>query len=206
MPNMTASSILAFAVLAVALGGLWSFKEQRRAGFDAMSALPATGAGVPQLPGMRAQEPPALQPEDSGQPGSTVRGRVAQIYVRVQEGVYLALERAPQHLREAKNLYVEIEYPDALKSGETGVRGYVGEGHENLRVGDIVAVRLAHKHQPKVFPIREITRVTELVAPRDSELARAFERRILARQAAGTAVARESERAAPLREALQGKK
>jgi hypothetical protein len=119
---------------------------------------------------------------------------VKAFYVRVENNVMLALERTPQHLRKPENLYVDIEFPDLLRNGAGSATGLLGEAYEGAQVGDIVALRFANRHDPKFFPVRETTKVTQLVARKDTELARDFERRILARngQGLGSAVARQS--------------
>ena len=151
---------------------------------DPALVLPPTAAGRPldlfapaSVPG-----PAALQPDDSGQPGSTVRGRVARMYYRTHDNIFLAAEHTPTHQRLPERLFVEVEYPDRLKSGALSVLTWADADFGDVRTGDVVSLRLAHKHQPKAFPVRETTRVTSVVARRDTALAQAYEMRIAARK------------------------
>ncbi len=158
-----------------------------RASGDIMQGLPPTALGRPLEQPSAAPSEPNLQPDDSGQPGSTVRGRVSRLYYRAQDNIFVAAEYTPAHQRLPQNLYVEIEFPDRLKSGAQSMLGRAVDDVADARVGDIVSLRLAHRHDPKTFPVRETTKVTGLIAGHDTELARAYERRIVARKS-GAAV------------------
>ncbi|MSQ54056.1 MAG: hypothetical protein EXR31_01690 [Betaproteobacteria bacterium] len=160
-----------------------------RASPDIMQGLPPTAFGRPldqPAPAMAEQN---LQPDDSGQPGSSVRGRVSRLYYRAQDNIFVAAEYTLAHQRLLQNLYVEIEFPDRLKNGAQSMLGRAVDEYADARVGDIVSLRLAHRHDPKNFPVRETTKVTGLIAGRDTELARAYERRIVARKSGGAVYA-----------------
>ena len=190
--------LLALAVAGLGLSTLVSVSTHR----ISLEALPPTAAGAPWPPAGTGSPAPGLVPApapgpDAAKPslaGLEAQGRVKAFYVRVENNVMLALERTPQHLRKPENLYVDIEFPDLLRNGAGSATGLLGEAYEGAQVGDIVALRFAHRHDPKFFPVRETTKVTQLVARKDTELARDFERRILARngQGLGSAVARQS--------------
>lgn len=174
---------------------------------DPTAGLPPTAAGRPgegygTWSASPATDLPRLQPDDSGDAGSTVRGRVSQVYVRMHDNVFLAADRAPRHLHNPEQMFVEIEYPDLLRNGSGTTRAKLSATFDGVGVGDVVSVRLAHKHNPKFFPVRETTRVTELVARRNSELARAYENRIMARTTGAGLLAAQPERAPALRDVL----
>ena len=180
-------------LVAAAVAGIWQWQQPASqpwqmsvldAARDPVQVLPPTAAGRPLdlLQPAQLAEPVALQPDDSGLPGSTVRGRVARMYYRTHDNIFLAAEHTPTHQRIPERLFVEVEYPDPLKSGARSALTWADEGFADVRIGDVVSLRLAHKHHPKAFPVRETTRVTSVVARRDTALAQAFEMRIAARK------------------------
>ena len=181
--------IIGLAVAAVAAAGLWQAREPSQPGWALSSidqapvpaqAVEPTAAGRPQdLFGAGAEAPAGLQTDDSGSPGSTPRGRVARMFYRTHDNIYLAAEYTPTLQR----------VPDRLKSGAVSVLTRVDEKFADVRIGDVVDLRIAHKHDAKNFPVRETTRVTALVARSDSALAHAFEARIVARKGGDTALA-----------------
>jgi hypothetical protein len=151
---------------------------------DPMQGLPPTAASWPRLdePGPASAAPQIrLQPDDRGEPGTSVQGRVARLFVRADDNILIQLERVPPHLRDLAKLWVEIEFPEVLQTGALSALGALGADHASVQAGDIVAMRIAHKHDPKMFPVRELTRVTEVIAKRDTELARMYELRIAER-------------------------
>lgn len=189
--------IIGLLMVVAAAGGAWQLREPARPGWDLSSIdrVPApsqpvepTAAGRPLdllAPGAESAELPIpLQPDDSGQGGSTARGRVARMYYRTHENIYIAAEHTPAMQRQPDRLYAEVEYPDRLKSGALSVLTRVDERFGDVRIGDVVDLRIAHKHDAKNFPVRETTRVTALVARSDTMLARAFDTRIASRKAA----------------------
>jgi len=180
-------------LVAAAIVGAWQWQQPTiqpwqmsvlDAARDPARVLPPTASGrsLDLLPPPSLPDPAALQPDDSGQPGSTVHGRVARLYYRTQDNVFLAAEFTPSFQRVPERLFVEVEYPDRLKTGALSVLTWAAGEFGDVRAGDVVSLRLAHRHQPKAFPVRETTRVTSVVARRDTELAQAFEVRIAARK------------------------
>lgn len=188
---------IGLAVAAAAVAGLWQAREPEQPVWKLSSihqapmptqAVEPTAAGRPTdivLPEAGA----GLQTDDSGALGSRPRGRVSRMFYRTHDNIFLAAEYTPTMQRVPERLYAEVEYPDRLKSGALSVLARVDEKSGDARPGDIVDIRIAHKHDSKNFPLRETTRVTALVARSDSSLAQAFEARIVARKAGDTALA-----------------
>ena len=134
------------------------------------------------LPGARSAAP--VGRTDIG--GTRATGQVTQVYVRVEQGVYLAWDRTPETLRRKGEVYADVRFPELLANGQESALVYIGRGVDDLRQGDIAEVRFAHRAVAAVgaasaFPVREITRMTELVARNGTPMARDIERRILAR-------------------------
>jgi hypothetical protein len=189
--------IIGLAVAGVAAAGLWQLREPAPPGWSLSSidqapvptrAVEPTAAGRPSE--LFAPEAGAgLQTDDTGSPGSSPRGRVSRMFYRTHDNIYLAAEYTPTLQRVPERLYAEVEYPDRLKSGALSVLTRVDQKFGDVRPGDVVDVRIAHKHDSKNFPVRETTRVTALVARSDSALAQAFEARIVARKGGDTALA-----------------
>ena len=76
-----------------------------------------------------------------------------------------------------------------LANGSGTTRAMIDSSQPMIAVGDVVEIRFAHKdsrESAKFFPVKETTRVTELVAKRDEKLAADYERRIAARTGRGT--------------------
>lgn len=138
-----------------------------------LNALPATGAGG--RDGQRLET--ALG-------GKRLVGRVSRRYDYVADALYADPERLPWSKQMTNTVrFVEVEFPDRLPNGNGSTSARLIDSSD-AQIGDIVEIRIAHKHNPRFFPVREVTRVTDLVAKRDSAFARDFERRIrLARRA-----------------------
>lgn len=189
--------IIGLAIAGIAAAGLWQLREPAQPGWSLSSidqapvptqAVEPTAAGRPSE--LTAPEAGAgLQTDDSGSPGSSPRGRVSRMFYRTHDNIYLAAEYTPTLQRVPERLYAEVEYPDRLKSGALSVLTRVDQKFGDVRPGDVVDVRIAHKHDAKNFPVRETTRVTALVARSDTALAHAFEARIVARKGGDTSLA-----------------
>lgn len=159
--------------------------------------LPPTAAGPifsNQLPGgggpvLRAESPDKaasseVPPAEIG--GSQAVGRVSQVFVRVEQGVFIAWDRAPEIVRRNGEVYAELRFPELLANGAESALAYIGRGETDLNVGDVAEIRFARKNVRAIgvvpaFPVREVTRMTELAARNGSPAAREIERRILAR-------------------------
>jgi hypothetical protein len=152
---------------------------------SAVDALPPSAAGRPALPPQTLPAPPPAPEAYLG--GTRATGRVAEVYVRVAENVFLAAGRTPEHLRRGAERWVDIEFPELLADDTGAARAFLHRGAAEVQVGDVVEIKFAHKDNPRFFPVKERTRVTALVAKRNETLARDYARRILARSGPGAA-------------------
>jgi hypothetical protein len=153
-----------------------------------LNALSPSAAGIPSTSDIAP--PIAPRSGDGYIGGSKATGRVAGIYLKVNQGVFLALERAPETLRKTAERYVDVQFPDLLANGSGAARAFLSDAQASVGVGDIVEVKFAHKggkDSASFFPVKEITRVTEVVAKRGEMLATDFEQRIMARTGPGAA-------------------
>jgi len=150
---------------------------------SAINALPASGAGL-----ATASAPEAPQaPPQAYLGGTSATGRVAAIYIKVGENVFLAADQASAHIRKDAERWVEIEFPELLANDTGSARARLQQSEAAVEVGDVVGIRFAHKDNPRYFPMKDVTRVTEFVARKDEMLARDYQRRILARNGHGSA-------------------
>ncbi len=159
--------------------------RQENLGHD-LNAMPPSAAGMPSSGA--AQEQLGGERKDGYIGGTKSTGRVAGIYLKVAQGVFLSIDRAPETLRKTAERWVDVEFPDVLANGSVAARAFINEGQAGIRSGDIVEVKFAHKTSgdaARYFPVKELTHVTELVAMRDEMLARDYEQRIFARNARG---------------------
>jgi hypothetical protein len=132
-----------------------------------LNALPATAAGVPE--GQRLEAVLG---------GKRLTGRVRTLYVRVANNVLLDAVSAPRSTINRDTVYfVDVEFQELLPNGTESTRAQLVD-MSDIQVGDIVEIRIAHKDNPRFFPVKEVTRVTELVAKSDTALARNFARSI----------------------------
>ncbi len=151
---------------------------------SAIDALPPSGAGLPMSP---AQAPATTPPAHTYLGGTRATGRVAEVYVRAANNVFLAVNQAPTHLQKSAERWVDIEFPDLLADDVGSARAILNQSEAGVQVGDVVEIKFAHKNNPRYFPVKEVTRVTQLVAGKDEMLAKDFERRIIARNRHGAA-------------------
>ena len=181
------SSLLCVALTLVLMLGCFAqlLEFDREADKVAITGLPPAAAGP--MPSVDLPASIAGTPVDRTDIGGTsASGQVMQVYVRVEQGVYLAWERTPESLRGKAEVYADVRFPDALANGAESTLAYIGRGVDDLKQGDIAVVRFAHRAVAAVggvsaFPVREVTRMTELVARKGTPMARDIERRILAR-------------------------
>ena len=119
--------------------------------------------------------------------GKTVVGQVGDIYVELAPNFYLSIERAPSHLRKTARRFVDVEFPDALSKSLDTASLIVRASDTEVQKGDVVEVKFVEGFG--AVGTEGITRVTQVVAPRDTDLAKSFAQRIAARKATGKAVA-----------------
>jgi len=156
--------------------GVSSARNAANIGAD-LNALPATGAGV--------REAPRLE-EVLG--GKRLTGRVRNRFVRVGNDVYPSAKQVPEIVNISDVAYfVEVEFPERLPNGKEFASAQL-VNISGVQIGDIVEVRIAHKHNPRFFPVREVTRVTELVARSDTAFARDFGSKIGQARQGGSAL------------------
>jgi hypothetical protein len=110
--------------------------------------------------------------------GATAAGRVTAVYVRLGQGLFLSIERAPSTIRNNAERWVEVQFPHALENGVAEAPAYVNDTHANVEVGDAVEIRFAHPERSRVFPVPEVTRVTAVIAKSHEPLARLYQKRI----------------------------
>lgn len=147
-------------------------------GVKAISELPAPALGYASsrdIPGVQAKVSDYLG-------GAAVAGRVAGIYVKLAQGVFISINHAPQHLRHSAERWVDVQFPEALGNGLAEAPALVDTDQAGIEVGDAVEIRIAHPSRTRVFPILEVTRVISIVAKNHEPLAREFEKRIIGRR------------------------
>ncbi len=122
--------------------------------------------------------------------GSHATGRVSDVYLKVGSSVFLTLDRAPESLRKSAERRVDVQFPDLLANGASAASAFISDAQTSIGIGDIVEIKFAHKSNAGTapyFPVKEITRVTKLVAKRDEMLAKDYAQRILSRTGQGAA-------------------
>ncbi len=186
--------VILIPVVLIALMSTWIEREAATRGAteaigNLVDGLPPTAAGVPSAAGLAGASSGAssIARAEAYLGGSKAIGRVSEVYIRVAENVYLSTKEAPQHLRSGVPRYVDIEFPSPLAKDIGSARALLDMADAEVETGDVVEIRFAHKDNPRFFPVREVTRVTGLVAKKDAMLAQEFERRILARNAQASA-------------------
>jgi len=183
-------SLLGLFVMAVMIGLLALLAQSGKPQFgkpeavsSVIDALPPSAAGQPSS---MAPAPVEAQRPEAYLGGTIATGRVAEVYLRVADNVFLAMDRAPAHLRNSAERWVDVEFPELLANETGSARAILNRSDAKVAVGDVVEIKFAHKDNPRYFPVKEVTRVTELVASKDQLLARDYQRRILARTGQGS--------------------
>lgn len=129
--------------------------------------LPAIAAGLPEGRGSEA---------DLG--GQRLVGVVRNLYVQVANKVLLDATHAPRTTINRDTVhFADVAFAERLPNGAKAMLAQLAD-LPDVQVGDIVELRIAHKDNPKFFPVKEVTRVTGLVAKSDTALARDFARGI----------------------------
>jgi hypothetical protein len=184
-------SLLGIFVLAGMTGLLFALAQTGKPQFgkpqsisSAIDALPPSAAGQPSALAP-APVPGEVQRPESYLGGTIATGRVSDVYIRVADNVFLAVEQAPEHLKKSAERWVDVQFPELLANDTGSARAILNRSDTRVAVGDVVEIKFAHKDNPRYFPVKELTRVTELVASKDQLLARDYERRILARTGRG---------------------
>jgi hypothetical protein len=129
---------------------------------DAINALPPTSFGEPSLE------------------GTIATGRVAGVFVELGRDLYLSVDKAPGNLRNSGRRFVEVEFPESLRKDRNVTSSIIRNVGVNIEVGDLVEVKFVDKEN--TVGNDHVTRVTQLVARKDSDLAKNYEQRILVRK------------------------
>jgi CRP/FNR family cyclic AMP-dependent transcriptional regulator len=141
-----------------------------------LNKLPATGAGLPS-----ALTPAAGPvPDAASVSGSLAAGRVAQVYIKSAEGVFIDVGGASDRLKQGAQRWVEVQFPEAVGGTASSALALLGDARDEIAAGDIVSVRFAQTRDPRATADKDAARVTGLVERKDSVVARDFERRIVA--------------------------
>ena len=189
-------SLLGLVVMAGMIGLMFALAQSAgpRSGSFRPAKTDAVGNAIETLAPSAAGQPSSLTtvPAEAQRPevylgGKLATGRVAEVYIRVADNVFLSLDRAPEHLKNSAERWVDVQFPELLADDTGAARAFLNRSDSKVAVGDIVEIKFAHKDNPRYFPVKELTRVTELVASKDQMLARDYERRILARTGHGNA-------------------
>ena len=167
--------ILSFAML---VGTLCVLAPQRA---DAPLAEGVVIGAIDSLPATAAGNVESTGSAQVYMGGTAAQGRVSQLYVKAAENLFIAVDQAPRNLLKSSDRWVEVEFPELLANGSESARAMITSVEAGIRVGDVVEIKFAHKDNLRFFPVKEVTRVTSLVAHRDEMIAKDFERRILAR-------------------------
>lgn len=167
--------ILCFATL---VGTLCVLAPQR---VDAPRAAEAVIGAIDSLPATAAGNVESTGSAEFYMGGTAAQGRVSQLYVKAAENLFIAVDQAPRDLLKSPDRWVEVEFPELLANGSESARAMITSVEAGIQVGDVVEIKFAHKDNLRFFPVKEVTRVTSLVAYRDEMIAKDFERRILAR-------------------------
>ncbi len=108
--------------------------------------------------------------------GANVAGRVSGVYLKVADSLLYATDSTPAQLRSDAERWAEVEY--SRPGSEAGVvEAKLPASEPEVEVGDVVEVRLAHEANPRFFPVKEISRVTRVVAKSRAILAHDYARR-----------------------------
>lgn len=178
---------LGISLLAVAAAaGVYVYADARPVD-DIQTGPIATAVPKPASGDLNALPPPAAGAAEGKVDGTTVTGRVDRLYVRVAEGVLIELGRAPT---TAGWRFASVEFPDPLVNGAVAARAIVPTGMVgDVNAGDVVEMRFANRSVSgpgfggfRLLPERD--QVVKIVGKANTDLARDYQRRILARSGA----------------------
>lgn len=127
----------------------------------------------------------AAQGADAYRGGTKAIGRVAEVYLRGGDNVFLAPNQVPQHLRKSAELWVDVELADLRANGIEPARVFLKRNQAAVKAGDAVEIQFAHRQNPRYFPLQEATRVTKFVHTGNEALARGYGHRAAGGDAPG---------------------
>lgn len=131
--------------------------------------------------------PPAAAGLRSKLDGTKAVGQVTGIYVELGTNLYVSIERAPASLRKSATRYVNVEFPESLVKEFDTDSAIVKALDPAVEVGDVVEVKFVENAY--AVGLNNVTRVTQIVAPHDTDMAKSFVQKIAARKAAVKPVA-----------------
>ena len=126
--------------------------------------------------------PPAAAGIKSRLDGTKAVGQVSGVYVELGTNLYVSIERAPASLRKTANRFVNVEFPESLVKDFDSDSAIVKALDPAVEVGDVVEVKFIENGYAVGF--NNVTRVTQIVATRGTEMAKSFELKIAARKVA----------------------
>ena len=163
-----------FTVALMSTGFAQSLEFERGSDEVAASDLALTSAGLGSSESAKLAAVTTAGMHDIGRTSAT--GLVRQVYVRVGQGVLISRESTLESPRRKGELYADVCFPERLANGAESMLAYIGSDLD-VRPGDIAVVRFAHRAEAAIgaaspFPVREVTRVTEIVARNDTSIVR----------------------------------
>ena len=126
--------------------------------------------------------PPAAAGLRSKLDGTKAVGQVTGVYVELGTNFYISIERAPAALRKTATRYVNVEFPESLVKDFDTDSAIVKALDPAVEVGDVVEVKFVENAY--AVGLNNVTRVTQIVAPHDTDMAKSFVQKIAARKAA----------------------
>lgn len=126
--------------------------------------------------------PPAAAGLKSRLGGIVAVGQVTGIYIELGTNLYISVDRAPSTLRKSAARYVNVEFPQALVKDYEADSAIVKVLDPAVEMGDVVEVKFVEDGTS--VGLNNGTRVTQVVAAHDTEMAKAFVQKIAARKAA----------------------
>lgn len=131
--------------------------------------------------------PPAAAGLRSKLDGTKAVGQVTGIYVELGTNLYVSIERAPASLRKSATRYVNVEFPESLVKEFDTDSAIVKALDPAVEVGDVVEVKFVENSY--AVGLNNVTRVTQIVAPHDTDMAKSFGQKLAAHKAAVKPVA-----------------
>jgi predicted transglutaminase-like cysteine proteinase len=123
----------------------------------------AAGIAILLLLMMQAFPSFAAEPRVKPFPGGTlVTGRVSGLYVRLQESIFLATERASRLQRERSERWASVQFNSVDENGPATVLAMLNSA-ESVNVGDVVEVRFANSSNSTYVTMKEFNRVTRVI-------------------------------------------
>jgi len=105
----------------------------------------------------------AAEPRVKPFPGGTLAtGRVSGLFVRLQESIFLATERASRLQRERSERWVSVQFDAVDENAPSSVLAMLNST-DSVNVGDVVEVRFANSSNSTYVTLKEFNRVTRVI-------------------------------------------